>query len=89
MTTEEDRIAFEAKTEEEKDKIRSGSVCCPAGHPEVWNPSDCPSEWRWNIRAYKVQGANGLWSSYCRACRRPGHGEDRTGRWFNDNGWED
>lgn len=78
---------WNALTDEEREARRSRSVCCPEGHPEVWNPQDPIQEWAWCVRAYKVYDANGLPSSYCRACARIHHDEQRTGRWFNDNGW--
>lgn len=84
-TREEWLKTWNALSEAEREKRRGRSVCCPAGHPEVWNPQAPLIEWAWNVRAYKVDS-----SSYCRACGRgESHGEQRSGRWFNEHGWLD
>ena len=36
---------WNALTDEEREARRSRSVCCPEGHPEVWNPQDPIQEW--------------------------------------------
>ena len=80
ITTQEDKIAFEAKTKDEQDKIRGKGPVCPNGHPEVWNALEPIGTWRWNIRYGRVACHKGLQWSECRACKR----------WFNDelNIWE-
>ena len=80
MGTIADKKAFDAKTDEEKDRIRGRGPVCPNGCPEVWNPFDDPFKWRWNIRYGRVACKNNLQWSECRACQR----------WFNDelNIWE-
>lgn len=51
--------------------VTPGVACANCGAPEVANPDAPVSEWRFNIRAYRVDD----WSE-CRVC----------GAWFNMEG---
>lgn len=51
--------------------VTEGLTCTNCGAPEVENPDAPVSEWRFNIRAYRVTDEHGAWSE-CRKC----------GEWF-------
>lgn len=63
-----------------KIRISAGPTCPRCGAQEVANPDAPISEWKWQIRAFKVHHHNSWWSE-CMPCKDRG-----LPSWFNERG---
>lgn len=61
--------------------VTEGLTCPRCGAGEVENPTAPVSEWKFNIRAYKVCDAKGVWWSQCWKCVEAAGGDRKAG-WF-------